>query len=67
MDTVQNSQRSKASNAVIVTSSRAVRAVKSLRGLEARSLVAATVNLLVFIEIQFHIFYFCRENMMSAK
>jgi hypothetical protein len=39
--TVQNSSRSKASNAVLLTQSRAVRGLKSFRGLEACNLVTA--------------------------
>jgi hypothetical protein len=41
--TVQNSQRSKASNAVMVTSSRTIRGVMFFSGLEACNLVTAAM------------------------
>jgi hypothetical protein len=43
--TAQNLKRSKGSNAVLLTWSRAVRGVKSFRGLEACNLVTSTVAL----------------------
>jgi hypothetical protein len=44
--TAQNSQRSKASNAVLLTWSRAVRGAKSFRGLEACNLVTLAIMML---------------------
>jgi hypothetical protein len=43
MNTVQNLQRSKASNAELVTYGRAVNGDKSFSGLEAWNLVTATI------------------------
>jgi hypothetical protein len=45
MKTAQNSQRSKASNAVLMTENRAVRGVKLFCGLEACNWVTATIHM----------------------